>query len=82
MFDTPPLFRAIQAESGTPWSEMYKVFNMGHRMEIYVPESAAADIIAISRNFGVDARVIGRVENAAQPEVELKTRYGTFKYEK
>lgn len=82
MFDTPPLFRVIQAESGTPWSEMYKVFNMGHRMEIYVPESAAADIIAISRNFGVDARVIGRVEDAAQPEVELKTRYGTFKYEK
>ena len=82
LFPTPPLFRIIQQESGTPWSEMYKVFNMGHRMEIYTTGAAASDIIAISRNFGVDARIIGRVEAAAAPEVELITSYGTFKYAK
>ncbi|MBQ6082512.1 MAG: phosphoribosylformylglycinamidine cyclo-ligase [Bacteroidales bacterium] len=82
MFDIPPLFRVIQEESGTPWSEMYKVFNMGHRMEIYVPESAADQIIGISRGYGVDARVIGRVEKADAPQVELATPHGTFKYAK
>ena len=82
MFDIPPLFRVIQEESGTPWSEMYKVFNMGHRMEIYVPESAADQIIGISRGYGVDARVIGRVEKADAPPVELATPHGTFKYAK
>jgi phosphoribosylformylglycinamidine cyclo-ligase len=82
LFPTPPLFRTIQQESGTPWSEMYKVFNMGHRMEIYTTAAAAEDIIAISRNFGVDARVIGRVEAAPAPQVELATPYGTFKYAK
>ena len=82
LFPTPPLFRTIQEESKTPWSEMYKVFNMGHRMEIYTTDTAAAQIIDISRSFGVDARVIGRAEAAAAPEVELKTSYGTFKYMK
>jgi phosphoribosylformylglycinamidine cyclo-ligase len=61
---------------------MYKVFNMGHRMEIYVPESAADQIIGISRRYGVDARVIGRVEKADAPQVELATPHGTFKYAK
>lgn len=82
MFDIPPLFRVIQDESGTAWSEMYKVFNMGHRMEIYVPESAADQIIGICRGYGVDARVIGRVEKADAPQVELATPHGTFKYAK
>ena len=82
LFPTPPLFRTIQEESKTPWSEMYKVFNMGHRMEIYTTEAAAGQIIDISRSFGVDARIIGRAEAAAAPEVELKTIYGTFKYAK
>ena len=82
LFDTPPLFRAIQEESGTPWSEMYKVFNMGHRMEIYVLEEIADDIKKISRSYGVDALVIGHVERADEAEVELTTRYGTFKYAK
>ncbi|MDR2894344.1 MAG: phosphoribosylformylglycinamidine cyclo-ligase, partial [Alistipes sp.] len=62
LFDTPPLFRLIAEQSGTPAREMYKVFNMGHRMELYVDEATAADIIAVSRSFGVDARIVGRVE--------------------
>ena len=82
LFDTPPLFRVIQEESGTPWSEMYKVFNMGHRMEIYTTEAAAAKIIDISRGFGVDARIIGHAERADKAEVELATSYGSFKYVK
>ena len=82
LFPTPPLFRTIQEESKTPWSEMYKVFNMGHRMEIYTTEATAGHIIDISRSFGVDARIIGRAEAADAPEVELKTSYGTFKYMK
>ena len=82
LFPTPPLFKTIQAESGTPWSEMYKVFNMGHRMEIYTSEEAAEKLIGISRGFGVDAQVIGRVEQAAQSEVVLDTCYGNFKYVK
>ena len=82
LFDTPPLFRAIQAESGTPWSEMYKVFNMGHRMELYVPQEVAQDMVGISRSFGVDARIIGRVESAARSEVVLESQYGSFTYVK
>ena len=80
LFPTPPLFRAIQGESCTPWSEMYKVFNMGHRMEIYVPQQVADQIIGISRSFGVDARIIGHVEDASQSEVVLHTCYGDFTY--
>src|SRR5690606_22659044 len=64
LFETPPLFQLIQKESNTDWQEMYKVFNMGHRMEIYVPEAIAADIISISQSFGIDAQVVGRVEAA------------------
>ena len=82
LFPTPPLFRTIQEESETPWSEMYKVFNMGHRMEIYTSEASAEQLIAISRSFGVDARIIGRVEAAQQPQVQLETPYGSFKYVK
>ena len=62
MFDLPPLFKLIQSESATSWQEMYKVFNMGHRMELYVPENIANDIISISKSYNVDAKIIGRVE--------------------
>ena len=76
----PPLFTAIQRMSGTPWKEMYQVFNMGHRMEFYVPEARAAEIISISASFGIEARVIGRVEAAAAKEVVIKGPNGTFTY--
>ena len=60
LFPVPPLFRLIQEQSGTPWEEMYKVFNMGHRMEIYTDEEIADDIIAISKSFNIDAQIVGR----------------------
>lgn len=82
LFDTPPLFRIIQEESGTPWEEMYKVFNMGHRMELYVEPEAADEIIDISRSFGVDAKIIGHVENSDRPHLTIRSPYGTFQYEK
>jgi phosphoribosylformylglycinamidine cyclo-ligase len=76
----PPLFNAIQRMSGTDWKEMYKVFNMGHRLEFYVPEERAAEIIAMSRSFGIEAKVIGRVEAAPAKEVILTSPRGTFIY--
>ncbi len=76
----PPLFRVIQSESGTSWEEMYKVFNMGHRMEIYTSYEAAEKIIAISSSFGVDATIIGRVEDAPEKEVVIRSEYGNFIY--
>ena len=81
LFPAPPLFRLIQEQSGTGWQEMYKVFNMGHRMELYVPESIAQDIIEISKSFNIDAQVIGRVEEAPAKKVTVKSEYGTFVYE-
>lgn len=80
LFSTPPLFRVIQAESGTSWQEMYKVFNMGHRMEIYLPEAYAEDIVSISESFGVQARVIGRVEASAARKVSVRGEHGSFDY--
>jgi phosphoribosylformylglycinamidine cyclo-ligase len=80
LFDTPPLFKAIQEESKTDWKEMYKVFNMGHRMEIYVPGQFANDIIAISKEFGVDAKIIGRVEPSDKKQVTVKSAHGEFVY--
>jgi phosphoribosylformylglycinamidine cyclo-ligase len=79
-FDTPPLFKLIQEQSGTDWKEMYKVFNMGHRMEIYVEEKYASEIIRISESFGVAAQIIGKVESSAQKKVTLKTEFGEFIY--
>lgn len=76
----PPLFQLIYESGETEAKEMYKVFNMGHRMELYVPEEIAEDIVAISKGFGVDAQVIGRVEAASQKEVQLETPFGIFKY--
>ncbi len=82
LFDTPLLFRIIQEESHTPWDEMYRVFNMGHRMELYVDKAAADDIIAIARSFGIDARVIGRVETSASTQLTIRTPQGEFEYGK
>lgn len=81
LFATPPLFELIQKESNTDWKEMYKVFNMGHRMEIYVSEEIAQDIIAISESFGIPAQIIGRVEAADKKQVTVQSTYGTFIYE-
>jgi phosphoribosylformylglycinamidine cyclo-ligase len=80
LFPVPPLFKLIQEESGTSWHEMYKVFNMGHRMELYVPESIAQDLISISQGFGIDAQVIGRVESAEQKQVTVRSEFGEFVY--
>lgn len=84
LFPTPPLFEVIQQESGTSWEEMYKVFNMGHRMEFYVPAEIAEDIIAISKKYGVDAKVIGRVEASEDgaAQVHLTSAHGEFIYRK
>ena len=80
LFETPPLFKLIHDASGTDLKEMYKVFNMGHRMEIYLDEKYAQQVIDISKSFGVDAKVIGRVEAADTKKVTLKTEQGTFGY--
>jgi phosphoribosylformylglycinamidine cyclo-ligase len=80
LFPIPPLFKLIQEESNTSWQEMYKVFNMGHRMELYVPQKIAEDIIAISKSFGVDAQIIGRVEAADKKQVTVTSPYGEFVY--
>lgn len=80
LFPVPALFRLIQQQSGTSWEEMYKVFNMGHRMEFYVPEDLAAAIISISRSFNIDARIVGRVEAAVKNQVTIKSEFGEFIY--
>lgn len=80
LFETPPLFKLIQQESGTDWQEMYQVFNMGHRLEIYLPENRAAEIIAVSESYGVDAQIIGYVEAAGKPQLTIKSQHGVFKY--
>ena len=80
LFPIPPLFDLIQKQSNTPWEEMYKVFNMGHRMELYVPETIAADIIAISESFGIAAQIIGRVEASTAKKVSIRSPYGEFIY--
>lgn len=80
LFPVPPLFKAIKEQSGTDWAEMYKVFNMGHRMEVYLPEQHAQDIIGISRSFGIDARVIGRVEPSDKTELVIRSEAGEFRY--
>lgn len=80
LLPVPPLFQAIQRMSGTAWAEMYKVFNMGHRLEFYVPPARAGELMAISRSFGIDARVIGHVEAAPVKEVVITSPHGTFHY--
>ncbi|SDP55205.1 phosphoribosylformylglycinamidine cyclo-ligase [Mucilaginibacter sp. OK268] len=80
LFPVPPLFKLIQEESKTSWQEMYKVFNMGHRMELYVPQEIAAELISISQSFGVDAQIIGRVEKADTKKVTVTSEFGVFEY--
>lgn len=80
MFSTPPLFNLIQEQSGTDWEEMYKVFNMGHRMELYIPEKYAKQIIDISHSFNVDAQIVGYVESSNSKELIIDSEYGQFIY--
>ena len=80
LFPVPPLFKLIQQESGTDWQEMYKVFNMGHRMELYVPEAIAAQIIEISQKFNIAAQVVGRVEAASAKKLTIRSEFGEFVY--
>jgi phosphoribosylformylglycinamidine cyclo-ligase len=82
LFPIPPLFELIHKESGTDWKEMYQVFNMGHRMEIYTDEKTATNIISIANSFGIDAQVVGRVEESATASLTIESPYGTFKYDK
>lgn len=81
LFDCPPLFKLIQSESNTPWQEMYKVFNMGHRMEVYTNETRAQELIEISKSFNVDAQIIGRVENSKNKTLSIKSEFGEFIYQ-
>ena len=80
LFPVPPLFDMIQRESGTDWKEMYKVFNMGHRMEIYLAPEDAAHVIEISESMGIPARIVGRVENAPESKLTIISEKGTFEY--
>ena len=80
MFPVPPLFQLIQEQSGTDWKEMYQVFNCGHRMELYVDASIADDLVAISKSFDVDARIVGRVEASDGKKLTIESEYGTFEY--
>ncbi|MFZ4262306.1 AIR synthase related protein [Sphingobacterium sp. HJSM2_6] len=80
LFPVPPLFELIQKESNTDWQEMYKVFNMGHRMELYVSEEIASAIIEISESFGIPAKIIGRVEESAHKQVTIRSPFGEFTY--
>jgi phosphoribosylformylglycinamidine cyclo-ligase len=80
LFPIPPLFQLIQEQSGTDWKEMYQVFNCGHRMELYVQPETADTIIAIAHRFGIEAQIVGRVEEAPSKQLTLQTPQGTFHY--
>lgn len=80
LFPVPPLFQLIQEQSKTDWKEMYKVFNCGHRLELYVPKEIAQDIIAISKSFNVDAQIVGNVEESVTRKLTIKSEYGVFEY--
>ena len=80
LFEVPPLFKTIQEQSHTEHKEMYKVFNMGHRMELYTDETTAQQIMAISKSFNVDAQIVGRVENGTGKKVTIQSPFGTFEY--
>lgn len=81
LFPVPPLFRTIKEESGTDWEEMYKVFNMGHRMEVYLPADYAEEVMRITRTFGIDTQIVGRVEESTKKELIIESEFGTFHYE-
>jgi phosphoribosylformylglycinamidine cyclo-ligase len=80
LFPTPPLFTLIQQQSGAPWQEMYKVFNMGHRMEFYLPEHLASSVIEISHEFGIGARIIGHVEASPSKKLTIRSEFGEYVY--
>ena len=80
LFPIPPLFRTIQEQSGTEWKEMYKVFNCGHRFEVYLPKEYAQQVIDISKSFGIDAQIIGRIEPSDHTHLTIHSEYGTFEY--
>lgn len=80
LFPIPPLFKTIQEQSGTDWSEMYKVFNMGHRMEVYVSPADAERVITISKSFGIDAKIIGHIEADKKTRLTISSEFGTFEY--
>ncbi len=80
MLPLPPLFKLIQEQSDTDWAEMYKVFNMGHRMEVYLPSDKAGMVIDIAREFNIDARIIGRVEDAPANSLTIRSEFGEFRY--
>ena len=80
MFALPPLFRMIQESSGTDWKEMYKVFNMGHRLEIYTNENAANEMIQIAKEFNIEAQIVGHVEASDKKQLTIKSQFGTFEY--
>jgi phosphoribosylformylglycinamidine cyclo-ligase len=81
LFELPPLFRMIQEQSGTTWEEMHRVFNMGHRMELYVDRSIAENLISISKKYGIDARIVGYCEASAEKKLTIKSAYGEFHYQ-
>lgn len=80
LFPIPPLFKLIHEQSGTDWKEMYKVFNMGHRMEIYLPQAHAQEVINISQSFGIEAQIVGFVERSETTSLTIKSEFGTFHY--
>ncbi|WP_396156885.1 AIR synthase related protein [Flavobacterium macrobrachii] len=80
LFPIPPLFKLIQEQSKTDWKEMYQVFNCGHRMELYVPKNIADDIISISKSFGVEAQIVGRVEASTHKKLTIESEFGVFEY--
>ena len=80
LFPVPPLFRTIKEQSDTDWSEMYKVFNMGHRLEVYLSPEHAEEVIAISKSFNIDAQIVGRIEESDKKELIIKSEFGEFRY--
>jgi len=80
LFPVPPLFRLIQEQSGTDWKEMYKVFNMGHRLEVYVAAEKAAEVISIAAGLGLEAQIVGRMEASVKTELTVQSEFGTFEY--
>ncbi|MBR5644906.1 MAG: phosphoribosylformylglycinamidine cyclo-ligase, partial [Salinivirgaceae bacterium] len=80
LFPVPPLFRTIKEQSGTDWREMYKVFNMGHRLEVYLDKADAQKVIEISKSFGIDAQIIGRIEPSDHTWLTIKSEFGEFTY--
>ena len=79
LFPVPPLFRLIQEQSGTPWEEMYKVFNMGHRLEVYLAPEHAEQVIAIAKSFNIDAQIVGHIEEGPR-SLTIKSEFGEFNY--